>query len=113
MNLYSRKQRWKIVLVVLATIIVGLNFWYSSGILQDIKKTERLKLQRWSNTIVQKAELVNYVHILYNELEEEENKKMEIFADAYQRFVGNNQYEDFTFVAKIIRMNTSIPMIIV
>jgi signal transduction histidine kinase len=78
-----------------------------------IKKTERLKLERWSNTIVQKAELVNYVQVLYNELEEEENKKMEIFADAYQRFVGDNQYEDLTFVSKIIRMNTSIPMIIV
>jgi len=113
MNLYSRKQRWKIVLVVLATIIVGLNFWYSGGILRDIKKTERLKLQRWSNTIVQKAELVNYVHKLYNELEEEENKKMEIFADAFQRLVGNNQYEDYTFISKIIKMNTSIPMIIV
>ncbi len=113
MNLYSRKQRWKIVLVVLATIIVGVNFWYSGGILQDIKKTERLKLQRWSNTIVQKAELVNYVHKLYNELEEEENKKMEIFADAFQRLVGNNQYEDYTFISKIIKMNTSIPMIIV
>ena len=113
MNLYSKKQRWKIVLVVLATIIVGLNFWYSGGILRDIKKTERLKLQRWSNTIVQKAELVNYVHKLYNELEEEENKKMEIFADAFQRLVGNNQYEDYTFISKIIKMNTSIPMIIV
>ena len=113
MNLYSKKQRWKIVLVVLATVIVGLNFWYSGGILQKIKKTERLKLQRWSNTIVQKAELVNYVHVLYNELEEEENKKMEIFADAYQRVVGNNQYEDYTFISKIIKMNTSIPMIIV
>jgi len=100
MNLYSKKQRWKIVLVAMATVIVGLNLWYSGRMVTRIKKTERLKLQRWSNTIVQKAELVNYVHVLYNELEEEENKKMEIFADAYQRVVGNNQYEDYTFISK-------------
>lgn len=113
MNLYSKKQRWKIVLVVLATIIVGLNFWYSGRMVTRIKQTERLKLQRWSKTIVQKAELVKFVHKLYFELEEEENKKMEIFADAYQRFVGTNEYEDLTFISKIIRMNTSIPMIII
>lgn len=113
MNLYSQKQRWKIILVVLATVIVGLNFWYSGSMVTKIKRTERLKLERWSNTIRQKAELVNYSQELYDELEEEENKKMEIFADAMQRLLGTNPYEDYTFITKIIRQNTSIPLIIV
>jgi len=113
MNLYSQKQRWKIVLFVLASIIIGLNFWYSSRMVRDIKKAERIKFKRWSNTIVQKAELVNYVHVLYTELEEEENKKMDIFADAMQRFLSNNQYEDINLISKIIKLNTSIPLIIV
>jgi len=112
MNLYSQKQKWKIVLIIIAAVIVGVNFWYSNHMVVDIKQAERLKLERWSNTIKQRAELVNYAHGLYSDLKEEENKKMEIFADALQRMLGNNEYEDYTFISKIIKQNTTIPVII-
>jgi two-component system, sporulation sensor kinase D len=112
MNIYSQKQKWKIVLIVIAMIIVGINVWYSNFMVRDIKQAERLKLERWSETIKQRAQLVNYAHKLYQDLKEEENKKMEIFADALQRMLGNNEYEDYTFISKIIKQNTTIPVII-
>lgn len=112
MNLYSQKQKWKIVLIIIAAIIVAVNFWYSNFMVQEIKQAERIKLERWSSTISQRAELVNYAHNLYNDLKEEENKKMEVFADAIQRMLGNNEYEDYTFISKIIKQNTTIPVII-
>lgn len=112
MNLYSQKQKWKIVLLIMAAIIVAVNFWYSNYMVQEIKQAERMKLERWSHTIKQRAQLVNYAHKLYTDLSEEENKKMEVFADALQRMLGNNDYEDYTFISKIIKQNTTIPVII-
>ena len=112
MNLYSEKQKWKIVLIIIASIIVIINIWYSNYMVQEIKQAERLKFERWSQTIRQRAKLVNYAHNLYNDLKEEENKKMEIFSDAIQRMLGNNEYEDYTFISKIIKQNTTIPVII-
>lgn len=112
MNLYTQKQKWKIFLIIIAAVIVAVNFWYSNYMVQEIKQAERIKLERWSNTILQRAQLVNYAHNLYNDLKEEENKKMEVFADAIQRMLGNNEYEDYTFISKIIKQNTTIPVII-
>ena len=112
MNLYSQKQKWKIVLIIIAAIIVAINFWYSNFMVQEIKQAERIKLERWSSTIQQRAELVNYASKLYNDLKEEENKKMEVFADAITRMLGTYEYEDYTFISKIIKQNTTIPVII-
>ena len=112
MNLYSQKQKWKVLLLIIAAFIVGLNIWYSNYMVQEIKQAERVKLERWSHTIKQRAQLVNYAHKLYTDLKEEENKKMEVFADALQRMLGNNEYEDYTFISKIIKQNTTIPVII-
>lgn len=112
MNLYSKKQKWKIALIIAAAIIVVVNIWYSNYMAKEIKQDERLKLERWSHTINQRALLVNYAFKLYEDLKEEENKKMDVFADAIQRMLGNNDYEDYTFISKIIKQNTTIPVII-
>ncbi|MBS1944834.1 MAG: hypothetical protein JST98_06430, partial [Bacteroidetes bacterium] len=38
MNLYSRKQRWKLVLALLALAIVGASLWYSNRIVGKVRQ---------------------------------------------------------------------------
>ena len=37
MDLYSRKQRWKLVLAAVAFALVGASLWYSNRIVQDVR----------------------------------------------------------------------------
>jgi hypothetical protein len=45
MDLYSRKQRWKLVLAVVAMLIVGASLWYSNRIVDRVRFEERRKVQ--------------------------------------------------------------------
>ena len=76
MNLYSKKQRTKMLLFVLASIIIGVSLWYSNLIVTKIRNEERKKVELWSNAIQNKAELVAYTQKLFDLLRTEEKKKV-------------------------------------
>jgi hypothetical protein len=40
-NIYARKQRWKMGLAAAALLIVMVSFWYSSNLVQQIKQNEK------------------------------------------------------------------------
>lgn len=111
MSLYSRKQRWKLVLLSAAVVIVAVSLWYSNSIVSNVRKDERRKVELWSHAIEQRAVLVNYTNDLFKSLRNEEQKKMDTWAKATARVsVASN--EELTFLIDIITKNTTIPVII-
>ncbi|MBK6341526.1 MAG: hypothetical protein IPF41_02765 [Flavobacteriales bacterium] len=64
MDLYSRKQRWKLVLAAVAMLLVGASLWYSNRIVDDIRAEERRKVKLWAEAVQNRAELVNYTGAL-------------------------------------------------
>ncbi|MFM7106950.1 MAG: hypothetical protein ACKOW8_15685, partial [Flavobacteriales bacterium] len=72
MNIYNRKQRWKLVLLMLALGIVGVTLWYSNHIAAEIRLRERENVELWSRAVKKKAELVMFTERLFSELGEEE-----------------------------------------
>lgn len=112
MSIYSRKQRWKIVLLILALLIIGATFWYSNYIVSKIRNEEHQKVSLWSQAIKRRAKLVQYTQTLFEELEENEQKSVEIWTDAMD-IQNNVELDDYTFVQKIIQNQTNIPMILV
>ena len=64
MNLYSTKQRWKIFLLALASVIVIITLWYSNHIANSIREEERQKVELWSEAIKRRAELVAFTQNL-------------------------------------------------
>ncbi|MFZ1333492.1 MAG: HAMP domain-containing sensor histidine kinase [Flavobacteriales bacterium] len=111
MDLYSRKQRWKLVLAAVALLLVGASLWYSSSIVERVRSEERRKVKLWAEAVQNRAQLVNYTEKLFDRLREEERKKVELWAEAMLRLV-NTKETDFSFYLKVVSDNTTVPVII-
>ena len=111
MNLYSKKQRWKIVLMFAALIIVVGTIWYTSYIASKVQKEERQKVKLWSEAIRKKADLVKVTNQSFSALADEERKKVELWVMATKEL--EKDLSDYTFALNIIQGNTTIPLILV
>src|ERR1035437_2824629 len=110
MNIYSRKQRWKLFLLLGAVLIVIASLWYTNILVRKIADDERKKVRLWAEAIQRKASLVKYTNELFRKIEGEERQKIKLWAE------GNNQLQrelsDYTFVLEVIKNNQTIPVII-
>ena len=111
MNLYSKKQRWKIVLLFAAFLIASGTIWYTSYIASKVQKEERQKVKLWSETIRKKADLVKLTNQSFSALANEERKKVELWVMATKEL--EKDLSDYTFALNIIQSNTTIPLILV
>ena len=48
MNIYSKKQVWKIALLLFAVIIGILSLWYTNDLVKELKKEEERKVKIWA-----------------------------------------------------------------
>jgi len=111
-NIYSRKRHWKFLLLIIAVIIIGFSLWYSNVLVKKIAREERVKIRTWANAIQAQAQLVNSTQKFFSEIQEEERKKVELYAEALTRYNKAGLNEDQSFYLKIIQNNTSIPVIL-
>ncbi len=51
MDIYSKKQRWKQILLLSAVLIGVGSLWYTSGLVKHIQITERQKMEVWAEAI--------------------------------------------------------------
>lgn len=80
MNIYSQKQRWKILLLLAALMIGSASLWYTNK--------------------------------LVNKLSEEENKKIQLWAEATKRLSDVSEVNtDINFLSTVISNNNTIPVI--
>lgn len=112
MNLYSNKQRWKVILLILALIIAGITLWYTNQIADRIRLEEKLKVKLWSEAIQQRAQLVNYTQALFEDLRAEEREKADRLANAYRIINDPPEGMDLTFVTEYLWSNKTIPVLI-
>lgn len=112
MNIYSRKQRWKLLLFISAALIVIASLWYTNTLVSNIAREERKKARLWADAIQRRANLVKYTNELFDKLRAEEYKKVELWARANKE-MNNLEYEDYTFFSEVIRGNETIPVILV
>lgn len=112
MNLYSRKQRWKAVLLIAAAVIVGVSLWYSNYIVNKIREEERMKVQLWSEAVQRRLSLINYTEKLFSDMRREERNKVGVWAQATGRISVADDSE-LSFLQNIIQNNTTIPVVVV
>lgn len=113
MNLYSRKQRLKILLLFFAVMIVGASLWYSNFIVNQIRNEERLKVELWSEAVKKRLTLINYTEKLFEEMRKEERLKINHWAQAMARVLLSEDSKEILFLQDIIVNNNSIPVLIV
>lgn len=108
-KLYSNKQKWKIVLSIIALAIVFVSLWYTNYLTRKIQKEERLRVQLWSETVKKQAQLVNLTNQTFDQLRVEERKNIELWTKAIKEI--ERDQEDYTFVSSIVADNHNIPVI--
>ncbi len=82
MNIYTRKQNWKIVLFVIAIVIIIVSLWYTNSLVKKIADEERTKVKLWAEAVQKKAKLVRFTNELFIKIKLEERKKAELYAQA-------------------------------
>jgi len=112
MDLYSRKQRWKVALAAVAMLIVGASLWYGNRIVEGVRAEERRKVRIWAEAVQNRAELVNYTERLFERLREEERKKARLWAEAMERLLVSDSPVDLSFYLSVVSDNTTVPVII-
>lgn len=113
MNIYSKKQRWKLLLAGAAILIIAASLWYTNILVNKIAKEERNKVQLWAEAIQNKAELVSYTGELFEKISGEERNRIELWAEANKRAATSNNHDDLTFYLDILSENTTIPVIVI
>ncbi len=115
MNIYARKQKWKLGLAATAFCIVIASFWYTSNLVKNISNNEKQKVELWAKAVQKKASLVKFTKELFEKIKIGETKKAELFAEATRELSkGNdlNNTQDISFVLKVLQENTSVPVIL-
>lgn len=112
MNIYSRKQKWKWLLFIVAILIVFASLWYTNNLVKKIANDEKAKVKLWANAVEKKANLINFTYDLFTKIKLEERKKAELYAEATRQLATMSDFGDITFVLKVLQDNTTVPVIL-
>ncbi len=115
MDLYTSKQRWKLLLVILALVVVGGSLFYSNQSIQKIGGRERTKARQWALALRKKAELVDLNSEIFTALQEKERQKMALVVRANRTLLDASDLsmsQDVDFALEIIEANKDIPFIL-
>jgi len=113
-DIYSRKALWKRILVVIALVILGVSFFYSSRMVSALSSQERVKVKLWADAIENKAFTVNKTVKLFLELATVERVKIEMWAQASEILLSSEEIRphDNQLALEIISSNNTIPLIV-
>lgn len=117
MNLYHKKQRWKIALLGIAVLLVAASLWFSFNIVEKVQQREVDRVEQWADAVKRKSELVNLTNNAFNELSqaltelrERDRQKVQMWSSAMEEV--NKPLEDYSFALKVLKQNSTIPVII-
>ncbi len=114
LEIHSRKQRWKLFLLIFAALIVAASLYYTNILVKKIAEDEHQKVSLWVDAIQARARLMKDTEEFYRGIQGEERKRVELLTLAYQRIIDHEgDDEELTFYSQIIASNTTIPIIIV
>lgn len=111
MDIYLKKKRWKLILFLIAVLIIFGSLYYTSLLVNEIRKDERRNIEIWADAIQQKADLVNFTNNLFEQIKTEERKRVSIVAEAQRRIISATSNEDLNFFLSIIGENNTIPVV--
>lgn len=115
MKLYSNKQKWKILLLFVALVLVSVSLFYSNKIVSKVAQRERGRVTQWADAIKKRAELVKLTNSSFEELREKELAEMELWIAATKEISKAsplNTQQSYDLPLQIINKNNDIPVIV-
>lgn len=114
-DIYSKKQRWKLILFVLASSIILGSIYLSNAMVSKIADREQAKAKQWAQTIQKKVALLNITKKTFESLENREKQRIQLVVDAIKTIMNPSELsmnQDLDFAMKIRDGNKDIPMVI-
>ena len=59
MNIYTQKQRWKLLLLAAALLIGAASLWYTNKLVKNLSEEERKKIQLWAEATKKLADITD------------------------------------------------------
>lgn len=115
MRLYSNKQKWKIVLLFIAILLVAISLFFSNRIVNKVAEREKERVTQWADAIKKRAELVRLTNRTFNQLREKELAEMELWIAATKEISKSTPLDgvlSYDLPLKIINRNNDIPVIV-
>jgi len=112
LNFYSKKQRWKLFLIIIALAIGGSSLYFTNRLVKKLADEEEKKVKIWAQAINKKVTLVNYTREFFDKIAGEERKKVELFSKAMNHIINEENQDNLEFYTYIIESNNNIPVIL-
>lgn len=112
MNIYSKKQRWKLILMLAAASIVAISLFYTNSLVSKLSKEEQRKAKLWAESIEEKSKFVLYTNNLFDQIEQEERKNGELWAKASKSLITTTDNCNLSFIFEVVRNNETVPVIL-
>ncbi|MFO7873221.1 MAG: HAMP domain-containing sensor histidine kinase [Bacteroidales bacterium] len=113
MEIYSRKQRWKLYLLGFAALIVLASLYYTDNMVRKIAQDERERVELWADAIRKRETLLRDSESLFSLIQDEEAKRVELLTEVYGRLNRNEvDREALTLYTNILQSNTTIPLVL-
>lgn len=113
MNIYRKRQRWKLLLAISAISIIGVSLYYTNQLVQKVAADERQKVELWADAVRNRAVLVKYTDELFQRIKSEERKRAELWAQAIRNLNTTEDNDARNYYLKVVSENTNIPALIV
>ena len=111
-NFYANKKRWKWALAIVALLIIGASLWYTNHLVKSIAEQETRQVRMWAAAMEQHAVMMQSTEEFFNQVSEQEQKRVELLANAYRRVMDISSNENTAVYVDIIRNNISIPLVL-
>jgi signal transduction histidine kinase len=111
MDIYQKKSRTKVLLLIAAILIALGSLWYTNQLASKIADEEAMKVRLWAEALENKANLVKLTGNLFGKIAEDQRKEIETWADATSLLITTEDMASITFLSKIVIGNTNIPVI--
>lgn len=112
-DLSSRKQRWKMLLLLFAALIVAASLYYTDIMVRKITEDERRKVELWADAVQKRASLVKYTEEFFETIKDEERKRVELQARVHRRLNYAESSGELNFIIEVLGSNTTIPVVLV
>lgn len=112
-DISSRKQRWKLLLLLFAALIVVASLYYTDILVKKITLDERRKVELWADAVQKRASLVKYTEEFFETIREEERKRVELQAKVHRRLNYAESSDELNFIIEVLGSNTTIPVVLV
>ena len=111
-NLYTNKRHWKWALAGVALLIIAASLWYTNQLVKSTAEQETRQVKMWAAAMEQQAMTMKSTEEFFAKVSEQEQKRVELLANAYRELVDINGDQNIGIYLSIIQNNISIPLVI-